>query len=70
MLSKLRDDPHEDELLRMAEEDVLKGRLSGPYSIQELDLERVAIASRFSIEQGTHPWHMSAMSCARWRRSA
>ena len=53
VLSKLKDDPNEDELERLSEADVLLGRMSGPYRPEDFDLAKVAVASRFSVEQGS-----------------
>ena len=52
VLSKLRDDLHEEELLRLSEADVGLGRMSGPYGLDEVDLSKVVVASRFGVEQG------------------
>ena len=53
MIGKLRDDTHEEELLALSEADVKLGRMSGPYAPEEIDLSRVAVATRFSVEQGS-----------------
>ena len=52
VLSKLKDDPHEGELVRLSDADVSLGRMSGPFEPEEIDLARAAVASRFGVEQG------------------
>ena len=52
MLAKLRQDEHGEKLKMMFLDEVKSGRLSGPVSRSTLDLETVAIASRFAVLQG------------------
>ena len=42
-----------DILLSMALSEVELGRLDGPYSVDQLDLDAVAIAPRFGVVQGS-----------------
>ena len=53
MLKRLRTDENADILLSMALSEVELGRLDGPYAIDQLDLDAVAIAPRFGVVQGS-----------------
>ncbi len=52
VLAKLRDDEHETELVRLAASEVARGLLEGPFAVDGIDMSQVAIAARFSVEQG------------------
>ena len=53
VLKRLRTDENADILLSMALSEVELGRLDGPYAIDQLDLDAVAIAPRFGVVQGS-----------------
>ena len=71
VLSKLKDDQHEEELLRVSEADVALGRMSGLYEPGDIDLADAAVASRFSVEQGMSCIMLSAeriaVVCSRYK---
>ena len=52
VLGKLRPDEHGEKLRDMSVDEVKLGRLSGPIDRNTLDLNNVAIASRFAVLQG------------------
>ena len=52
IINKLKDDPCEHELLKIAMGEVELGRLTGPLTLEEVDLSDVAVASRFGVAQG------------------
>ena len=53
VLKRLRTDENADILLSMALSEVELGRLDGPYCVDQLDLDAVAIAPRFGVVQGS-----------------
>ena len=54
VLSNLKEGPFSQELYDLSMAEVSLGRLSGPFSVDELPLSEVSIASRFGVEQGSH----------------
>ena len=52
IINKLKDDPCEHKLLKIAMGEVELGRLTGPLTLEEVDLSDVAVASRFGVAQG------------------
>ena len=53
LLSTLREDPHADFLMSQIKKDAALGRMTEPVSITQVDLDKVVLARRFSVEQGT-----------------
>ena len=53
LLSTLREDPHADFLMSQIKKDAALGRITEPVSITQVDLDKVVLARRFSVEQGT-----------------
>ena len=43
---------HADTLLELSLSEVKSGRLDGPFSVDDMDLDKVAIAPRFGVAQG------------------
>ena len=52
VLSRVRPDMHADTLLELSLSEVKSGRLDGPFSVDDMDLDKVAIAPRFGVAQG------------------
>ena len=52
VLQRLRDDEHAAQLMQIAEDEVVLGRLCGPIELTSLDLKQCAIATRFGVDQG------------------
>ena len=43
---------HAETLLELSLSEVESGRLDGPFSVDDMDLDKVAIAPRFGVAQG------------------